>query len=278
MQQEIIRWYRKNKRDLPWRSTHPWGVIVSEFMLQQTPVSRVLPIWRQWLDRWPTPQALARASQADVIRAWGSLGYPRRALRLYESSKIIVNEFQNQIPQNIDELRKLPGVGEYTAAAIIAFAFNKKSLVLDTNIRRLFSRLIDGKEFPSLHQTSHERESREKLIPKNAPMWAASTMELGALICTARNPKCDLCPVSTSCQWRRAGYPKSKIAKRKQGWHGTNRQCRGTIMKSLREEDSQSLAALKKLWDDHEQLANALASLIDDGLVSKTRTRYSLTS
>ena len=276
MQQEIIRWYRKNKRDLPWRSTNPWGVVVSEFMLQQTPVSRVLPIWKIWMDRWPNSGALAQAPRADVIRAWGTLGYPRRAIRLHETAKIIHSDFGGEIPRSIEELRTLPGIGDYTAAAIVAFAFEKKSLVLDTNIRRLFSRLLDGKEFPSLHQTSNERVDLENLIPKNAAIWAASTMELGALICTARNPKCDICPVAHRCSWKKSGYPRSTIVKKTQTWHGTNRQCRGRILRELRKNESITKVQLNTVWVDRNQLNSALESLIFDGLIQKKKNRYSL--
>ena len=276
MQQEIIRWYHKNKRDLPWRSTTAWGVLVSEFMLQQTPVARVLPIWREWMERWPDPKALAQTSRAEVIRAWGTLGYPRRAIRLHETSMILVNEFDSKVPDNLVALRRLPGVGEYTAAAIIAFAFGKKSLVLDTNIRRLFARMIDGYEFPNLNQTLEERTKRELLIPRNASTWAAGTMELGALICTARNPKCDLCPVSEICRWKQAGFPKSEIKKKAQGWHGTNRQCRGVILKELREKDHSTSKRLNEIWSNQSQLEEALKSLIADGFIKKTKDKYSL--
>ena len=144
VEKEIISWFEENKRDLPWRNTTPWGVMVSEFMLQQTPVSRVLPRWIEWMQRWPTAQDLASASTSEVITAWGRLGYPRRALRLHECAKIIAAEFANEVPRNEEFLRSLPGIGEYTAAAIIAFAYEEESLVLDINIRRLFARLYDG--------------------------------------------------------------------------------------------------------------------------------------
>ncbi|MTA02535.1 MAG: hypothetical protein F2578_04300, partial [Actinobacteria bacterium] len=135
-EKEITDWFKKNKRDLPWRKTDAWGVLVSEIMLQQTPVQRVLPIYNEWMKRWPTPSDLAEATPAEVITAWGRLGYPRRALRLHECAKVITENHKGVIPSTEIELRKLPGVGEYTSAAIVAFAFKGSSLVLDINIRR----------------------------------------------------------------------------------------------------------------------------------------------
>ncbi|MEY3736717.1 MAG: hypothetical protein RLZZ251_433 [Actinomycetota bacterium] len=276
MQNEIIDWYRANKRDLPWRSTSPWGVVVSEFMLQQTPVSRVLPVWNSWMKRWPFSASLASATKADVIRAWGNLGYPRRAIRLHETSKILVAKYGGDIPQDINSLRELPGIGEYTAAAIFAFAFQERSLVLDTNIRRLFARVLDGTSTYPAHITAKERTSREKLIPESASTWAAATMELGALVCTAKNPNCEQCPLSDICRWRAAGYPESKVSKRSPGWHGTNRQCRGVILKTLRENHYSSGISLKKLWPDTSQLEICLQSLIDDGFIEEHEKKYCL--
>ena len=276
MQREITDWYKKNKRDLPWRKTTPWGVMVSEYMLQQTPVSRVLPRWNEWMKRWPTPRALSKASKSDLLKAWGSLGYPKRALRLHQAATIIATEHRNKVPGTLEELRALPGIGEYTAAAIYSFAFNKKALVLDVNIRRLFTRALDGKEFPPLHITNTERKSRTALIPKNAATFAAATMELGALICTAKNPKCNECPIKNKCQWRKLNYPRSTTPKRTQAWHGTNRQCRGTILKYLRTHDSATHAQLAKTWKEKSQFEECLNNLITEGFIEKERRKYKL--
>ena len=278
VEKEILAWFEKNKRDLPWRKTTPWGVMVSEFMLQQTPVTRVLPKWNEWMERWPTPADLASATTGEVITAWGRLGYPRRALRLHESSKIISQDFNNEVPRSEDLLRLLPGVGEYTAAAITAFAYSESSLVLDVNIRRLFGRLFDGIESPSSSPSQSERASRRDLLPiDGAHLWAAATMELGALICTARNPRCEECPVRQICAWSKAGYPKSATTSKTQTWHGSDRQCRGTIVQSLRENKSMTESALKKIWHDDSQIEKAIESLIKDGLIArKSRKTYSL--
>ena len=266
----ILDWFEKNKRDLPWRNTTPWGVMISEFMLQQTPVKRVLPKWHEWMERWPTPADLAASKRSDAITAWGRLGYPRRATRLYESAGIIATKFDNEVPRSIEDLRTLPGVGEYTAAAIASFAYNESALVMDINIRRLFARAIDGVESPTQAPSQVERKIRAELIPNNGALWAAATMELGALVCTARTPACNECPVILSCAWRKAGYPKSDLAKRTQSWTGTDRQCRGVIVQHLREEKSATKSALMKLWSDSDQAERALKSLIADHLIEAT--------
>ena len=277
-EKEISSWFKKNKRDLPWRKTDSWGILVSEFMLQQTPVNRVLPVYNQWMKRWPTAAHLAKATPAEVITAWGRLGYPRRALRLHECAKVITKELNGKIPTTEVDLRKLPGVGEYTAAAMVAFAFSSRSLVLDINIRRLFTRLFDGAESPTTSATKEEKVRYQELIPKKDPhIWAAATMELGALVCTSQSPKCAICPVADRCLWRSLDYPKSDLVKRRQSWHGTDRQCRGAVVQALRENEVLTKAQIAQLWDVPSQLEKALLTLLDDGLIeARGKSRYSL--
>ena len=277
-EKEITTWFKKNKRDLPWRKTDAWGVLVSEFMLQQTPVNRVLPVYEAWMKRWPTAASLSKATPAEVITAWGRLGYPRRALRLHECAKEITHNFKGKIPESEAELRALPGIGEYTAAAITAFAFEKRSLVLDINIRRLFTRLFDGVETPTQAATKVEKSRYEELIPKKDPhLWAAATMELGAVICTSQSPKCGICPVAHVCTWRSLDYPKSDVVKRRQSWHGTDRQCRGTIVQALRENEVLTKSQITQLWDVPSQLEKALLTLLHDGLIeSRGKNKFSL--
>jgi A/G-specific adenine glycosylase len=246
-QQVVLDWFDQNKRDLPWRNTTPWGVIVSEFMLQQTPVNRVLPIWSQWMVKWPTALDLSLAKKSEVVTAWGRLGYPRRALRLYESAGIIARDFNNQVPRALEDLRTLPGVGEYTAAAISAFAFGESALVLDVNIRRLFARVIDGVEHPTPSPSQIERRLRYELIPAEGAKWAAATMEFGALVCTSKNPVCEACPLQ-----------------------------RGTIVQALRENEKLTPSALKKLWHDNSQIEKALKTLVADGLIETTGKSFRL--
>ena len=278
LEKPIVNWFKRNKRDLPWRTTTPWGVMVSEYMLQQTPVNRVLPKWIEWMERWPTPKDLAAATPAQVITAWGRLGYPRRALRLHAAAQIIAEDFNNEVPEDELTLQQLPGIGQYTAAAIAAFAFNQRTLVMDVNIRRVLTRVIDGNEHPKPAPTSRERARRLALLPeKNAHTWAAATMELGAMVCTSKNPKCELCPVISACNWRKNGYPKSDLIRKSQDWHGTDRKCRGTIVQALRENESLTENAIKKLWPDESQIEKALKTLQEDLLIEAiSRKRYRL--
>ncbi|CAB4596816.1 unannotated protein [freshwater metagenome] len=278
LEKPIVSWFKKNKRDLPWRTTSPWGVMVSEYMLQQTPVNRVLPKWIEWMDRWPTPADLAQATPAQVITAWGRLGYPRRALRLHAAAQIIRDDFNNEVPDDEVTLQSLPGIGQYTAAAIAAFAFEQRTLVMDVNIRRLLTRVIDGNEHPKPAPTTRERAARLTLLPeRNAHVWAAATMELGAIVCTSSNPKCELCPVISQCNWRKNGYPKTELIRKSQDWHGTDRKCRGTIVQALRENESLTESAIKKLWPEESQVEKALRTLIEDQLIqSISRNRYRL--
>jgi len=277
-EKEISAWFKKSKRDLPWRKTDTWGILVSEFMLQQTPVNRVLPVYNEWMKRWPTAAHLAKATPAEVITAWGRLGYPRRALRLHECAKVITDRLKGEIPTTEVELRKLPGVGEYTAAAMVAFAFSGRSLVLDINIRRLFVRLFDGAESPTTSATKEEKVRYEELIPKKDPhIWAAATMELGALVCTSQSPKCAMCPVADKCLWRSLDYPKSDVVKRRQSWHGTDRQCRGAVVQALRENEILTKSQIEQLWDVPSQLEKALLTLLDDGLIeARGKSKFSL--
>ncbi len=278
LEKPIVTWFKKNKRDLPWRNTTPWGVMVSEYMLQQTPVNRVLPKWIEWIERWPTPADLAQATPAQVITAWGRLGYPRRALRLHAAAQIIAQELNNEVPSDEISLRALPGIGDYTSAAIAAFAFEQRSLVMDVNIRRLMSRVIDGEEFPKPASTARERSMHLSLVPqRNAHVWAAATMELGAIVCTSSKPNCELCPVISQCNWRKNGYPKTNLIRKSQDWHGTDRKCRGTIVQALRENESMTENAIKKLWPDASQVEKALVTLVEDQLIqSISPSRYRL--
>lgn len=274
----LLTWYHENKRDLPWRDTTPWGVLISEFMLQQTPVHRVLPQWQRWMELWPTPHQLAMAPLSDALREWGRLGYPRRAKRLHECAIAIVRDHDGQVPQELTQLRALPGIGEYTAAAIRAFAFNKSEVVLDINIRRLYARCWSGVAEPTNSPNNTERALARRLIPADDDgTWAAATMEFGALICKARNPLCEQCPLQQQCLWRKNGYPDNQMKVKKiHQWHGSDRQCRGVIMNALRNAPEISEPELAQLWEDHSQYEKAIASLLDDGLIEKRGKGFSL--
>lgn len=267
----IISWFDANSRDLPWRrGASPWAVMVSEFMLQQTPVSRVLPVYEAWIERWPTPAALANASTGEAVRAWGRLGYPRRALRLHAAATAIAEHHGGEVPESHDALLALPGIGEYTAAAIASFAYGQRHVVLDTNVRRVFARIAAGQQFPAPSLTSAERQLATSLMPEHdAHRWAAATMELGALVCTARAPICSECPVANLCRWRKLGYPAyDGPPRRGQAWAGTDRQCRGRLMAVLRDSPVPvPKIQLDLVWADELQRERALDGLVADGLV-----------
>jgi A/G-specific adenine glycosylase len=270
----VLRWYAEHARDLPWRrpDASPWAVLVSEFMLQQTPVARVLPVYDAWLRAWPTPSDLAAASPGEAVRAWGRLGYPRRALRLHAAAQAIRDRHDGLVPADREALRDLPGVGDYTAAAVAAFAFSRRHAVLDTNVRRVLGRLVAGEELPSVNVTVAERRRAEDLLPGDHPTaarWSVAVMELGALVCTARAPRCAACPVRSQCAWARAGFPAySGPPRRGQTYAGTDRQCRGRLLAVLRDCDGPvPRARLEQVWDDAPQRERALDGLVADGLV-----------
>jgi A/G-specific adenine glycosylase len=270
----VLDWYDAHARDLPWRrpDCSPWGVLVSEVMLQQTPVARVEPAWRAWLERWPTPASLAAASPGDAVRQWGRLGYPRRALRLHQAAVQIVERHDGQVPHELPDLRRLPGVGTYTAAAVASFAFGQRHAVLDTNVRRVLIRVRNGHEFPQRSPTVAEQRAAERLVPPDpatAARWAVASMELGALVCTARSPRCDSCPLVTQCAWRLAGRPPyDGPARRAQPYDGTDRQVRGRLLAVLRSQpEPVARGALDGAWPAVTQRERALDGLVADGLV-----------
>jgi A/G-specific adenine glycosylase len=278
---EVIAWFGSAARDLPWRrGVSPWAVMVSEFMLQQTPVARVLPVYEAWMHRWPTAADLASEPTGEAVRAWGRLGYPRRALRLHAAATAIVERHGGEVPSDRDALLALPGVGEYTAAAITSFAFGGRAVVMDTNIRRVFARIVSGVEYPANAVTAAERELATALVPPEDPhVWAAATMELGALVCTARSPQCSVCPVADLCRWRASGYPSHDgPVRRGQSWEGTDRQCRGRLLAVLRGADQPvEKARLDAVWPDDVQRERCLDTLVADGLVEPLdESRYSL--
>jgi A/G-specific adenine glycosylase len=282
----VLTWYAANARDLPWRrpDASPWAVLVSEIMLQQTPVVRVLPSYESWLARWPVPAALAAEPPGEAVRAWDRLGYPRRALNLHASARAIVDRHDGVVPAEYDELRALPGVGAYTAAAVASFAYRRRHAVLDTNVRRVLARVVTGVQYPPKAQTTAEVRLAEKLLPPDPPVaarWSVAVMELGALVCTARTPRCADCPLSGDCTWRLAGKPAYDGPPRKgQTYAGTDRQCRGRLLAVLRHSTGPvEKAALDDVWDDTLQRERSLAALIEDGLVDPLDDgRYALPS
>jgi A/G-specific adenine glycosylase len=276
LEEPITAWYSRHGRDLPWR--HPgvaaWPVMVSEFMLQQTPVARVLPAFRNWMTRWPTPGALAAATPGDAVRQWDRLGYPRRALRLHESATIIAVKHDGEVPADIADLRELPGVGSYTAAAIASFAYGQRHPVLDTNVRRVLARLITGRQHPPGSLTVAEQALAQSLLPpeqdRRAASWSVALMELGALVCTAANPSCDLCPVAQACTWLRDGFPAGQAPRRAKPYAGSDRECRGRLLAVLRAATGPvERTAFDPCWPNPQQLSTTLEALIADGLATR---------
>lgn len=313
----VNEWFQAHGRDLPWRrpEASPWSILVSEIMLQQTPVVRVQPVWEEWMQRWPTPHDLAAEPAGEVLRAWGRLGYPRRALRLHACAQAIVTEHDGVVPHDLPTLLSLPGIGEYTAAAVACFAYQVPATVVDTNIRRVVGRAFHAKALPGPSMTRAQYREAQALMPAHpneagdaadasftsaevaeANTWNAASMELGALVCTARDPRCGECPVESVCAWVAAGKPAADYVPRGQAWHGTDRQVRGRMMAVLRESDGpvpygvlvtrdgaegaaqeiaeahlrSALAQLALLGADDAQRASCARGLIEDGLAVLT--------
>ena len=270
----IVDWYRHAARDLPWRvpGVGAWPVLVSEVMLQQTPVSRVLPAWTGWLERWPSVADLAAASPGDAVRMWGKLGYPRRALRLHECARTIVEQHGGVVPRDVAELESLPGIGSYTARAVAVLAYGARHPVVDLNVRRVIARAIDAHAQPAPPSLPRDHAAVAALLPDDpadAARASVALMELGALICTARTPRCGACPVAASCAWVLAGsppYPGPSVAA--QRFTGTDRQVRGLLLDVLRDADAPvTRAALDVVWPHAAQRERALDTLVVDGLI-----------
>jgi A/G-specific adenine glycosylase len=255
LQDAVLAWYDANGRDLPWRRTRdPYAILVCEVMAQQTQVGRVVDYWERWLVRWPTPAALAAARPDEVLGAWVGLGYNRRALRLREAAAIVARDGW---PADTEGLRRLPGVGAYTAAAVASFCFGEAVAVVDTNVRRVASRL--------------EIEPATLLAAHRHAAWNQAAMELGALFCTARSPRCQPCPAARWCpsHGQVTTSPRAAKAKRER-FEDSDRWLRGRIVAAL--------AAGDALPDGIEplRLERALAALARDGLVVRDGARTAL--
>lgn len=316
----LAAWWEANARDLPWRfgRATPWGVLVSEVMSQQTQMSRVVPYWTTWMGRWPDARSLAAAPKADVITAWGRLGYPRRALRLQECARVVADDYADELPHDYDALVALPGIGDYTASAVMSFAFGERIAVIDTNIRRVLSRVFLGVESRGGAASPVERALANRLLPDDgftdmadmvvcgsgavedagdagdvkgvkdearsgrrrgacrherpSVVWNQSVMELGAVVCTAKSPLCEACPIADDCAFLKAGRPGlgERRTRPRQRFQGTDRQVRGMVLQALRALPANAVLARDEvagLWKDQVQLDACIASLDDDGLV-----------
>ncbi|WP_104132365.1 A/G-specific adenine glycosylase [Cryobacterium sp. M91] len=277
-------WFLANARDLPWRREGfgAWGILVSEFMLQQTPVKRVIPRLQEWLARWPTPADLAAVPPSEAVRAWSSLGYPRRALWLHAAAVQITEQHGGVVPSDIDALLALTGIGDYTARAVAAFAYGHRHPVVDTNTRRVIARAVAGAGEPAPPSRGRDLEAMGALLPGSAleaALFNAAIMELGAVVCTSRSPHCDICPIRDDCAWRAADYPEftgtRKTVQKK--FAGSDRQVRGLIMAELRSTHrAVTEAEIASLWPEAAQLQRALHSLVADGLAVDSPDGYTL--
>ncbi|RAZ31491.1 A/G-specific adenine glycosylase [Microbacterium sp. SMR1] len=279
----LIAWYRDNARDLPWRRPGfgAWGTLVSEFMLQQTPVARVIPLLEAWLERWPTPADLAAAAPADAVRQWANLGYPRRALWLHRAAVEIRDRHAGVVPRDVDDLLALTGIGDYTARAVAVFAYGDRHPVVDTNTRRVLARAVQGRSQPG-PAAKRDLADMTEILPHDIAASAvvnAAAMELGALVCTARVPRCAACPLADRCAWRAAGYPDTGDTRVKQArYEGSDRQARGAILGVLRAATTHDVAAEDVIgdWPDAAQRDRAIDSLVSDGLVEAVDGRLRL--
>ncbi|WP_251857817.1 A/G-specific adenine glycosylase [Herbiconiux sp. L3-i23] len=280
----VVPWFARNSRDLPWRRPgfSAWGTLVSEFMLQQTPVARVVPRLLEWLERWPTPADLAAEAPGEAVRAWGRLGYPRRALALHACAVAIAHQHGNRVPDDVDQLLALPGVGAYTARAVASFAYGRRHPVVDTNVRRVLARAVAGQAEPGPPSTRRDLEAMAIHLPDeldDARSFNAGTMELGAIVCTARSPRCGECPLKEVCVWRLAGYPDYTGVRRapQKQYEGSDRQARGAVLALLRESASPLAAdAFAAAVTDGERRERILTGLIADGLVVRDPAGFRL--
>lgn len=266
------------RRDLPWlNSPAPWAILVSEVMLQQTSTSRVIGPWTKFLEKFPTVESCARASLAEILVAWSGLGYPRRAKNLHDAARMIRDDFRGQVPREVDELRRLPGVGEYTSHAVASFAFGQRVAVLDTNVGRVLARALANQ---SLRIADARDLARELLPMSDAAAFNQAMLDLGAQYCRA-TPRCEECPLASSCAWRRDGgvdpAPMSAAVSRPQApFAGSDRQLRGRVLRALHEGPRAKTRLVNELGVTAARAEGVLDGLVRDGLVTKIAHSYSL--
>ena len=258
-------WYEARRWAYPWRGTRdPYQVLVSEVMLQQTQAPRVVPAYRSFLRRFPTVRSLAAAPRAEVVRAWAGLGYNRRAVALSEAARTIVRDHRGVVPADLDALRRLPGIGPYTAAAIASIAFGKPFAAIDTNVRRVVMRARLGRDIAAADEI---QRAADRWIDRQDPgSWNQAVMDVGREHCRPA-PRCEACPLARSCAFRRSGLTPSAVPRRQPAFQGSTRQVRGAIVRRLREGPA-SLASLSRtLSSPVERVSWAVSALVADGLV-----------
>jgi A/G-specific adenine glycosylase len=268
---EALRsWYAPRRDAYPWRGSHdPYAVWVSEVMLQQTQASRVVPAFGSFLHRFPTVRALAAAARRDVVRAWGGLGYNRRAVRLSEAARVIVRDHGGRIPRDPAALRELPGVGPYTAAAVASLGFGDPVAVVDTNVRRVVARVhlgIDGHDPPAREVAA----LADGWLDRDDPVtWNQALMDLGRELCRPK-PRCDVCPLARVCRFRLVGSIAGRGPKRQGPFEGSTRQVRGAVVRVLRSHPSLTRTRLSaQTGFTRERIDDAIGTLVTDGLVEE---------
>jgi A/G-specific adenine glycosylase len=278
-QHAVLTWGREHRRDLPWRRTRdPWAVLVSELMLQQTQVSRVQPVYPRFVARFPTPAALASASLGDALRMWSGLGYPRRVARLHAGAIVIQRDHAGRVPDELGALQALPGIGPYTARAVLAFAFERDVGVVDTNVARVLARHRGRRLRPAEVQS----EADHWVPPGQGWAWNQALLDLGALVCGKRRWACSACPLQPECQWRGAGVDpavgSAGVSGRQARFAGSDRQGRGRLLAALQRgplPDAELAGAMG--WpDDPDRARRVAATLVADGLVRGTPDGYRL--
>jgi len=279
----VNAWYAEHGRDFLWRrpGMSAWGILLIEVMAQQTQIQRAADTALVWLERWPSPAALAAAPVAEVIKAWGRLGYPRRAVALHAAATAIAERHGDVIPAEPAALLALPGIGPYTAHAVASFAYGVRVPVVDTNVRRVLHRALLGVDTLA-PATRRDHELMDSILPASAEearITNVAVMELGALLCTPRSPDCEHCPIRDACAWRAAGYPADAAPRRpaQARFEGSDRQLRGRVMAVLREADVPvPRTAFAGLDPDPDRIDRVLASLAADRLAAATEQGWAL--
>jgi A/G-specific adenine glycosylase len=264
----LSRWFRGRRALYPWRiDPSPYRVLVSEVMLQQTQAARVAPAFDRFLARFPDVRTLARAGRADVVRAWGSLGYNRRAVALHEAARIIVRDHGGRVPSDVEGLRRLPGVGPYTAAAVVAMGHGAPVVAMDTNVRRVVARAAMGRDASNAHLHEVIRVASRWLDRNDPGGWNQAVMDLGRELCRS-TPRCEACPLSEICRFRQGRQALAAAPRRHAPYQGSFRQLRGEVVAHLRGTPSTMLGSLaRSLGTSRESAAAAVRSLTRDGLV-----------
>lgn len=267
----VLAWGLPRLRDLPWRrSRDPWLVLVSEVMLQQTQVPRVIPKWQAFVAAYPDPASCAAAPLGDVLRLWHGLGYPRRARNLHLAAGEVVERHGGRLPSTLDELLALPGVGAYTARAVLAFAFEADAAVVDTNIARVYARHAGRR----LTAGEVQRLADASLARGDSWAWNQALMDLGATVCRPASPSCAECPLVASCAWAGVGGPdpaegSAGVSGRQGRFEGSDRQARGRLMAALNHGEVPVADAAVHMRVDPDRAARLVAALVADGLVER---------